>query len=199
MRSKVQDIEDRVKRAERWMIGLTAAIALSALCGVVVGFLQWHTLRGQLGEMKSSGKDTRELVEAAKTSADAAKSAANTAVATLEAARKSFVLEQRPYLILEGAFGALNKTADDPGGRYGPLARADVAPGERPFSTAVNETPLSSAELIDLQTGALTLYLTGIVRYTDGFDGVYQTEFCYFYFGADPRTWHICDSHNTIR
>ncbi len=101
MRSKVQDIEDRVKRAERWMIGLTAAIALSALCGVVVGFLQWHTLRGQLGEMKSSGKDTRELVEAAKTSADAAKSAANTAVATLEAARKSFVLEQRPYLILD--------------------------------------------------------------------------------------------------
>ncbi|MFN0171282.1 MAG: hypothetical protein ACKV22_33115 [Bryobacteraceae bacterium] len=100
---------------------------------------------------------------------------------------------------IEGTFNALRKSADAPTGKYGHLAREDIAPGAKPFSTGVNKTPITREELPDIQTGALSLYLTGIIRYADGFEGTYETEFCYYYFGSDPTTWHICDSHNTIK
>jgi hypothetical protein len=50
-----------------------------------------------------------------------------------------------------------------------------------------------------MERGALNFFYVGIVKYTDAFDGKYETEFCYFYFGSDPKTWHICDSHNIIK
>ena len=68
--SAVHAIEDRVKRAEWLMIGLTAAIALSAIGGVIVGILQWSAMRGQLSEMKSGGVDTHNLAVAAGKQAD---------------------------------------------------------------------------------------------------------------------------------
>ncbi len=63
VRSEVQNIEDRVKRAERWMIGLTGAIALFALCSVIVGILQWCAMSGQLTEMHNGGIDTHDLAQ----------------------------------------------------------------------------------------------------------------------------------------
>ena len=72
MKREVKDIDDRVKKGERWMIGLTSAIALSALCSVVVGGLQWSTMMGQLSEMKSGGSDTHNLAVAAGNQAIAA-------------------------------------------------------------------------------------------------------------------------------
>ena len=242
MQREVHDIEDRVKWAERWMIGLTFAIAFFGLCSVGVGLLQWNAMSGQLGEMKSGGKDTHDLAvaatgqaQAAAISANAAKSAADTAVKALDDTRTSFALNQRPYLVadiprfvrspavdgqpiavsvtfknigktpaikrrtqvdllrfrataksdqitkgieryfkfIEGAFESLSKRADDPGGKYGPFAREDVAPGAEPFSTAVNNTPFTAEEVKDLPTGALALAFVGIIRYTDGFQRRY--------------------------
>ena len=53
MQREVQGIEDRVKRAERWMIFLTAVIATLALAQVIVGYFQWSVMSGQLGEMQA--------------------------------------------------------------------------------------------------------------------------------------------------
>ena len=64
VQSEIEGIEDRVKRAERWMIGLTGAIAFFGLCSVIVGVLQWRAMRGQLNEMQSTGVDTHSLTVA---------------------------------------------------------------------------------------------------------------------------------------
>lgn len=64
VQSDIKDIDNRVKRAERWMIWLTGAIALFALGAVVVGVLQWRVMSGQLREMKSGGVDTHNLAVA---------------------------------------------------------------------------------------------------------------------------------------
>ena len=106
---------------------------------------------------------------------------------------------ERYFRFIEAAFESLNKRANNPGGKYGPLAREDIAPGALPFSTAINETAMTTDELRDLQEGGLAIFLVGISRYTDGFYGKYQTDFCWFYFGPDPKMWHICDSHNVIK
>jgi len=65
VQSEVKDIEDRVKRAERWMIGLTGGIAFFALCAVIVGILQWSAMNGQLKEMQGGSRDTHTLAQAA--------------------------------------------------------------------------------------------------------------------------------------
>ena len=62
---EVEDVENRIGRAERSMIRLTAAIAFFALCSVVVGILQWNAMSGQLGEMKSGSTQTDRLISAA--------------------------------------------------------------------------------------------------------------------------------------
>ena len=41
--------------AEKWMVGLTGAIAFFGLCTVGVGILQWHVMSGTLTEMQQSG------------------------------------------------------------------------------------------------------------------------------------------------
>lgn len=72
MEEAVHAIEDRVKRAEWLMIGLTAGIVLLTLGLVIVGILQWSAMSGQLAEMKSGGKDTHALAVAAGRQAEAA-------------------------------------------------------------------------------------------------------------------------------
>lgn len=52
-KSPVQALEDRIKRAERWMIVLTTIIAVCAVAAVVVSALQWNVMSGQLEEMKT--------------------------------------------------------------------------------------------------------------------------------------------------
>src|ERR1700686_2566217 len=79
VQSQVDGIEDRVKRAERWMIYLTGAIAFFGLCSVVVGLLQWRAMNGQLREMHEGGIDTHALADAASNQADAAQQFSDTA------------------------------------------------------------------------------------------------------------------------
>jgi hypothetical protein len=115
----VHAIEDRVSRAEKFMIGLTAAIALFAFGTIIVGIFQWSVMSGQLAEMKSGGADTKAIAIAAgkqadstkdladrmkdqaiqtkviadqaKVSAGAARSAALTAISTLHVSERAYV------------------------------------------------------------------------------------------------------------
>lgn len=64
-RTEIEDLQDRLGKAESWMIWLTGAIAFFGLCAVIVGVLQWSAMRGQLAEMKSGGTDTHALAVAA--------------------------------------------------------------------------------------------------------------------------------------
>jgi hypothetical protein len=65
-----QELNDRVKRAEAWMIWLTGALALLALCSVLVGYFQWTAMRDQFVEIHSGSKDTTLLASAAQKQAE---------------------------------------------------------------------------------------------------------------------------------
>jgi hypothetical protein len=112
-------LSDRIKRAEMWMILLTAAIVVLTLGMVIVGVLQWRAMRGQLDEMKSGSADTHDLALAAKAQADSSKTIAeqtqkqsastdalaqaaaksvNAANSALKLTRDNFIRDQRPWL-----------------------------------------------------------------------------------------------------
>lgn len=111
-----QAFVDRIKRSDRWMILLTAAIALSGVASAIILGKQFRAMngqlevmRGQLAEMKSSGEQTERAITATNRLADeAAISAAESrrladqaeqsAIATrklAEAANKSAIETQR--------------------------------------------------------------------------------------------------------
>lgn len=52
--SEVKDLGDKIRAAEKWMIRLTAAIVFLTFGLVIVGFLQWNAMRGQLKEMEAT-------------------------------------------------------------------------------------------------------------------------------------------------
>src|SRR5882672_3773421 len=59
---RITSLEDRIRLGERWMIYLTGAIAFFGLCSVIVAFLQWQSMQGQLGELKTSGNQVERQV-----------------------------------------------------------------------------------------------------------------------------------------
>jgi hypothetical protein len=80
------------------------------------------------------------------------------------------------------------------------LGRKDVAPGDTSFTTVSTDKILSSDDIAKIQRdGEITLFYVGLTDYTDAYKVGYRTEFCYMFFGDDPKTWHICDSHNIVR
>lgn len=74
----------------------TAIIAIATVLYTVFAYHQWKTMARQLNE-------TERQTKAAITSADAAKSAAATAEATLKDSQKSFIVQNRPYINFEVA------------------------------------------------------------------------------------------------
>jgi hypothetical protein len=68
--AQISGLEDRIRSGERWMIYLTAAIALFGLCSVGIGILQWRAMKGQLKEMRDGSMDTHTLAQAAKDQAE---------------------------------------------------------------------------------------------------------------------------------
>lgn len=84
-------------------------------------------------------------------------------------------------------------------GQHASFVRRDVAPGATVFITSEITKPLSAQEIQKLVAGSLVFFYIGIDRYTDSLNETYETEFCYFYFGADPKVWHICSYHNIIK
>jgi hypothetical protein len=89
--TKQEELEERIKRGEKWMIWLTATIAFFALCSVIVGTLQWRVMSGQLDEMKSSSADAKKLTQAAVNQAAAAQT-------TIQVIQENMRLEQRAWV-----------------------------------------------------------------------------------------------------
>jgi hypothetical protein len=75
----------------------------------------------------------------------------------------------------------------------------DIAPNATMFTTNDNLLVIPSSEFKKTESGATTLFYIGTVTYKDSFGNLYETEFCALYFGTDPRIWHVCDNHNTIK
>ena len=88
VQSEVKGIEDRVKRAELWMIWLTAAIAFSGFCAVGVGIVQWR-------EIHAGSTDTHDLAIAAKTQAEKMQSMSDAADKIRQAAENMVTQDQR--------------------------------------------------------------------------------------------------------
>jgi hypothetical protein len=86
-------------REFRWVevtqLIINGALAIIGIVALWIYYGQLRVMRGQLGEII---KQYPELQK----SADAAKSAAETANATLKSSEKSFIIDQRPYVIVEG-------------------------------------------------------------------------------------------------
>jgi hypothetical protein len=102
--------------------------------------------------------------------------------------------------IVETSFANLRKRRDDTINQHSAEIRRDISPTLSAFSTEESR-PLLATEMADLVKGdgSFILLSVGVVNYTDGFKGAYETEFCYFFAGPDPKVWHLCDSHNTIK
>jgi len=75
----------------------------------------------------------------------------------------------------------------------------DLAPNATAFTTN-HDVVLGARDVADLKDGSakLALFYVGQVIYSDSFKTAYKTDFCWIYWGTDPTTWHICDTHNTI-
>jgi hypothetical protein len=85
-----------------------------------------------------------------------------------------------------------------------PYPEEDVAPQATQFFTSPAIT-LSPDDVTRLavnsgpEAGDEALFYVGVLSYTDASHSAYKTEYCYFYFGDNPRIWHICDHNNTIQ
>lgn len=124
----VKALQERVKKAEKWMIALTGAMALFALCQVVAGLLQWNVMKAQLAEMRTGSVDTHTLAidagrqakwtqhltsrmkdlagatqamaRQAVVQADAAKLSADAAESTARTAEESLHMSERAYIVM---------------------------------------------------------------------------------------------------
>lgn len=110
--------------------------------------------------------------------------------------------KSRPeYLsFLESSYLNLRKRKANTIEKHSSEMSRDIAPTAATFSSEQARS-LSASEMRELEKGdgSFILLSVGIVDYTDALKGSYETEFCYYFVGTDPRVWHICDSHNTIR
>ena len=70
IQQKTQELEKRIARGEKWMIGFTGLIAASSIAYTIIAYFQWGITSAQLAEMRSGAADTRILVESTIKQAD---------------------------------------------------------------------------------------------------------------------------------
>jgi hypothetical protein len=83
-----------------------------------------------------------------------------------------------------------------------PEGEIDIAPGAGTFTSNQGDSVLlSTEEFAEIQKPDthVILVVMGLSTYTDGFGNPYETEYCWFYVGPDPHTWHRCQAYNTIK
>lgn len=74
----------------------------------------------------------------------------------------------------------------------------DNAPVADFFTT--REMPfVSEEEWNAIEDDTNQIFFIGGVIYKDSFGNLHETEFCRFYFGKQPKVWHIFPSHNKIQ
>jgi hypothetical protein len=107
---------------------------------------------------------------------------------------------EKNFIFMQENFGRLIHELDKAATqKYYKFARSDLAPNDSRFDTKDLREPISAIDIPNLTIGKLALFYIGIIRYTDAYKGNYETTFCYFYFGTDWKTWHVCDNHNVIK
>jgi hypothetical protein len=172
IQSQVHGIEDRVKRAERWMIYLTGAIAFFGLCSVIVGILQWRSMNGQLGEMHEGGIDTLALADAASDQADAAQqfsdtaedindrmsdavdqlsASAESAKSSIQATQAAMRLDQRAWIVFKGVAGV--PTLNQPWSLQVYFLNTGKTPAKQ-VMLSCSVSPVASESEIDFNKGA---------------------------------------------
>jgi hypothetical protein len=144
VQSEVQGIEDRVKRAELWMIWLTAAIAFSGFCAVGVGLMQWR-------EIHAGSTDTHDLAVAAKDQAGKMKDMSDAADKIRQAAEGMVAQEKRLADKTEESLRASNQQSRDALNASIKAARSDQRAwlGNSNWSYVVNESdPIKATVMI---------------------------------------------------
>ncbi len=160
---------------------------------------------------------------------EAAKSAAETADKSLKDSQRAFEVQNRPYVIIDGTAYFLHdqnqkvkiNLANISYKNIGKSPAQDVFglarftkwryPGEHTQEALLSHVvtrdlkdteALSSTDARDLLDvkGNVMLFYVGKIHYA-GFEKTksYTTEFCFFFFGPDTKTWHYCPTHNTIQ
>jgi hypothetical protein len=106
----------------------------------------------------------------------------------------------RGLAVIDRIFKEIEANAAKPDNPNFVLPRQDVAPGSTWFITKELDSPLLPDEVAELPSGEhFALLYLGLIKYTDPFGQKLETEFCWFWFGTDPNTWHYCPIHNVIR
>jgi len=206
----------------------TLVIALATLINLCVAVGQWNVLGRQLVEMRNAEKQTQQSFQIDERpyitidgNAPQFLQSPNTAgipvsanvvlkdIGKTPAVKTVWFVDLLPYRAtnrpdylgyVDTAFEDLRKRRDSTIKEQAAEMSRDVAPAATTFSTE-NSRALTGREMTDIAKGdgSFILLSVGIVNYTDAFGGSYETEFCYFFVGSDPKVWHICDAHNTIR
>jgi hypothetical protein len=190
----------------------TLVIALSTIINLAVAIAQWDVLRNTEKQTQKSFQidGTPQFAQPPNTAGIPV--SANVVfkdIGKTPAIETVWFVDLLPYRatnranyleFVENAFADLRKRRDATVKEHATEIGRDIAPAATTFSTE-NSRALSGPEMTDIAKGdgSFILLSVGIVNYTDAFGGSYETEFCYFFAGSDPRVWHICDAHNTIR
>jgi hypothetical protein len=66
----------------------------------------------------------------------------------------------------------------------------DLAPNGTFYSTNPDQVVVHASEFPDLVKSNFQVFYIGTVSYADSSDRIYETDFCYFYFGQNPVQWH---------
>ena len=95
---RITDLEDRIRRGEKWMIWLTGAIAFFALCQLGVGWLQYHY----------GGEQTDKIIAADERLAKAMEDTVKQGQRAFDSANQQAILTQRAWMKVEATIEAPN-------------------------------------------------------------------------------------------
>jgi hypothetical protein len=187
MERNVQDIEDRVKRAERWMIGLTAAIAFFGLCAVVVGILQWRVMSGQLGTMDKTLESSERAYLAAGDPISMSHDRVDIPITNYGHVSSKNLTCSISYAVIMNSTHTFRASKDFVITRNDP-----IAPGPAGYKLEITapKTPDAYKEFIN--TGKAYEVMRVSVQYDTGFQSTDTTAFCVGYVGKDIDTWVSC-------
>ena len=140
-KNEADELAREFRAAEKWVIGTNTVLAVIGIFALCIYYGQLKVMRGQLGEI------IKQFPELQK-SANAAKSAGETADSTLKDAEKHFRIEQRPYMIVRDP--TINAIDEIVGGGNG-LTIATIANIGK--GVAFDEYGLPAVDIIDFDLG----------------------------------------------
>lgn len=98
-----ESLLDRIRKSDRWMIVLTAVIALTGILGWWVTWEQLDILKGQLNEMRTGGTQTEKVITEMNRIAASMEESAKQSKTALEYTIEKSRLDQRAWLTVKAA------------------------------------------------------------------------------------------------